>query len=215
MFRSEVTRFYLLTVLVAAGAVTASLWLSHTCPSLGESARRGVFHTIAAATTSGFSTADTTLWTPLAMVILIYLIFQCGCAGSTSGGVKADRIYLAFKALNAQLVRQRHPNAVVRIKLNNVAQEQEVVDFAMFFIVLYVLAVVGGTVVATAAGLDLTTAFSMAAACMGNVGTGFGTVGTAADYAHIMPELKVLCTALMLLGRLEIFGLIQIFMIKW
>ncbi len=71
------------------------------------------------------------------------------------------------------------------------------------------------TEVVTATGIDLMTGFSMIAASMGNVGPGFGTVGTAADYAHISPGIKAFCTLFMLLGRLEIFGLIQLFMLKW
>jgi trk system potassium uptake protein TrkH len=72
-----------------------------------------------------------------------------------------------------------------------------------------------GTIVTAAAGVDLETAFTMVASCMGNVGPGFGTVGSAADYAHVEPLLKVFCTVFMLLGRLEIFGLIQLFSTKW
>lgn len=215
IFRSEVARFYFGTVIVAAAAVSVSLWMSGTYGTFGESARQGAFNVISTITTTGFSTADTTLWTPLAMALLIYLSFQCGCAGSTSGGIKTDRIWLALKTLRTQIVLQRHPSAVIRIKLNGFAQDAAIVNFSIFFIVLYVLIVVAGTIVTTAAGVDLETAFTMVASCMGNVGPGFGTVGAASDYAHIKPLLKVFCTVFMLLGRLEIFGFIQLFSTKW
>lgn len=215
LFRSEVARFYFATIAVAATGITLSIWLAGAYPTFGESARNGLFHTISTITTTGFAIADTTTWSPFAIAVLIFLMFQCGCAGSTSGGIKSDRIWLSMKVLKARLLQQQHPNAVIRIKLNNVVQESSVVNFAMFFIVLYVLIVVAGTLVVTAAGTDLTTGFSMIAASMGNVGPGFGSVGSMADYAHVSPFVKTFCTLFMLLGRLEIFGLIQLFMIKW
>ena len=215
ILRSQVTRFYFATILIAAACITLSINAADIYPTLGESARAGLFQTVATITTTGFSIADTVAWTPLSTAVLIYLMFQCACAGSTSGGIKTDRIWLACKVLRARLVQQRHPNAVVRIKLHNVVQESEFVNFAMFFIVLYVLLVVVGTLVVTATGVDLMTGFSMIAASMGNVGPAFGTVGSAADYAHISPGIKTFCTIFMLLGRLEIFGLIQLFMFKW
>jgi trk system potassium uptake protein TrkH len=214
IFRSEVTRFYLATVVVAAAVVTASLWLTDGY-EVGAAARQGVFQTVSIITTTGFTTADTTLWTPLGVAVMVWLMFQCGCAGSTSGGVKSDRIWLAVKSLRAQLVRQQHPNAVVRIKLGGVVQDQGLVNFAIFFVVLYIIIVAIGTILVAASGLDLETSFTMVAACMGNVGPGFGTVGSMDDYSHVAPLLKVLCTVFMLLGRLEIFGLIQLFTIKW
>ncbi len=214
MFRSEVTRFYLGSVVVAAGAVTISLWLSGG-HELGDAARHGAFQTVSTITTTGFATANTTLWPPLSIAILIWLMFQCGCAGSTSGGLKSDRIWLTVKSLRAHVLRQQHPNAVVRIKLGGIVQDAALINFAIFFIVLYILIVAVGTMIVAGAGVDLETAFTMVAACMGNVGPGFGSVGSAADYAHISPMLKVLCTVFMLLGRLEIFGLIQLFAIRW
>ncbi|MDL2320161.1 TrkH family potassium uptake protein [Alistipes sp. OttesenSCG-928-B03] len=215
IFRSEVARFYLIVFGVAALLISVNLWGEGVYATVGESVRKGFFQAAAMITTTGFATADTTTWTPFAIVVLIVLMFQCGCAGSTSGGIKSDRILLAFKVFKARLLQQQHPNAVIRIKLGGVAQDREVVNFAMFFIVVYLMLVLIGTVVVAASGVDLTTAFSMIASSIGNIGPGFGTVGTAADYSHISPFINFFCTLFMLLGRLEIFGLIQLFMIKW
>lgn len=215
IFRSEVTRFYLLTVLFAAVFVSLSLWNSNIYTTFGESVRHGLFQVSAVITTTGFTTADMTLWTPFGMVVLIYLMFQCACAGSTTGGIKSDRILLSLKVLRARLHQQQHPNAVIRIRLNGVTQENSVINAAMFYIVLYVMIVLAGTVIATAMGMDLLSGFTMVAACMGNTGVGFGEVGPASGYANTAPALKSLCTVLMLLGRLEIFGLIHLFMMKW
>jgi trk system potassium uptake protein TrkH len=143
------------------------------------------------------------------------MLFQCACAGSTSGGIKSDRIWLALKVIRTRILQQQHPSAVIRIKLNGMTQDDSVVNFAMFFIVVYMLIVCAGTIVVAATGEDLMTSFSLVASSMGNVGPGFGTVGTMSNYSILSPFLKVFSTVFMLLGRLEIFGLLQLFLLKW
>ena len=215
IFRSDVTRFYLSMIVVATLLVSLSTWNSNIYSTFGEALRRGVFQVASIGTTTGFVTANTTLWTPFAIVVLMHLTFQCGCAGSTSGGIKTDRIWLALKVFRSRLHQQQHPNAVIRIKMGGMIQESTVVNAAMYYIVIYVVLVVAGTLVVTATGMDILSGFRMVATCMGNVGPGFGEVGSVADFSHITPPLKTFCTLFMLLGRLEIFGLMQLFMMKW
>lgn len=215
IFRSEVARFFFATFLIGGILISISIWRAEQYPSFIESLRYGMFQSIATITTTGFAVADTTVWTSFAIMILILMMFQCGCAGSTSGGIKSDRIWLAFKVLRARILQQQHPNAIIPVKLNKVTQDDSVISFAMLFIVIYILIVLLGSIVVSATGLDLMTSFSMVAASMGNVGPGFGEVGPMANYSEISPGLQMFCTLFMLLGRLEIFGLIQLFLIKW
>ena len=139
----------------------------------------------------------------------------CACAGSTTGGMKTNRLVLAGKMIRAQLRRQQHPNAVIRIRLDGVMQDDSAIYGVMIFIVTYMLALLVGTVFATLCGVDLLTGFSSTVACLGNVGPGFGDVYSMGNYAGIPAALKTFDALLMLLGRLEIFGLIQLFFIKW
>ena len=165
--------------------------------------------------TTGFATADSTLWTPFAITILIFFSIQCGCAGSTAGGIKADRVLLAGKVMKSRIRQQQHPNAILRIKLNNVLQDNELIQSSMIFIVAYMMIVMIGTVVNTFFGVDLMTSFSVAFASMGNIGPGFGEVGSMNTYSALPDVVKLNSTLIMLLGRLEIFGFIQLFLIKW
>ena len=142
-------------------------------------------------------------------------MLQCACAGSTAGGIKSDRVWLAMKVLRARILQQQHPNAIIRIKLNNVVQDNSIVNYAMLFIVAYLVLILLGTIIVTAMGIDLMTGFSMIATCLGNVGPGFGDIGSMDNYAQFSPQIKTFCTIFMLLGRLEIFGFIQLFLIKW
>lgn len=214
IFKSEISRYYFFSVLIAGLVVTASLWQNHIYPTVWESMRYSFFQVAAISSTSGFATADTTLWPPLSVLVLIFCMFQCACAGSTSGGIKCDRMLLSFKAVRSQLLQRQHPNAIIRIKMNGVIQEGSVVNLAVIFILLYVLLVLFGTLLATIMGVDLMTAFSTIASSMGNVGPGFGEVGSLGNYSVLPAGVRFLCTVFMLLGRLEIFGFIQLFLLR-
>ena len=111
IFRSEVVRVYVAIIVGATLMIGASLYFAGTYDNLLTSLRQSVFQAVSLITTTGFATANTNLWTPFAIVILIILSIICGCAGSTSGGVKVDRILLYFKVLVARLRGQQHPNA--------------------------------------------------------------------------------------------------------
>ena len=215
IFNTEVSRYYLTALAVITLIITVTLWLNHCYGTFWEALRHSSFQVAAYGSTTGFATADANLWPPLAMVLLIFLSIQCGCAGSTSGGLKADRIWLALKAVRVGLQRQRHPNAVIHVRIDNVVQEEAVVNGVLLFIFIYLVTMLLGTVTLTIAGEDITTAFTASVAGIGNVGTGFGKIGSMNNYAGMSTFVKSFQPLLMLLGRLEIFGLIHFFMLKW
>lgn len=215
LFRSEVSRYYIICLVAAGGIIALSLWINDLYPDYITALRYSMFQVIAMASTSGFATADANLWSSLSLAVLVFIGLQCACAGSTGGGIKADRVMLAFKVMRAKILQQQHPNAIIRIKLNNIVQENDVVNFAMVFVVVYIILVMAGTILLSALGLDIMTAFSATFASMGNIGPGFGEVGTMGNYASLPDGAKLACTFFMLLGRLEIFGFIQLFLISW
>ncbi len=213
--RSEVTRTYFAFLAGGGLLVALSLWAAGIYPTLWSSLRHAIFQFVALMTTSGFATADTNTWTSFAIILLIFASIVCACAGSTSGGLKMNRLILAYKMLLARLKRQQHPNAIIRVRMDGVLQEDETVHTTMVFIVTYMMLILLGTLVNALFGDDLMTAFSSAVACLGNVGPGFGDVGSMSNYAAQPAVLKFNDTLLMLFGRLEIFGLVQLFFIKW
>ncbi len=215
LMRSEVVRTYLSFLLGGGVLIALSLWIADIYPNLFTSLRYAMFQFVALVTTSGFSTADSNTWTSFAIIILIFGSIVCACAGSTSGGLKMNRLILSYKVLVARLQRQQHPNAIIRVRVDGVLQEDEVIYTAMIFVVAYMVLIFVGTLLNTLFGADLLTAFSSAVACLGNVGPGFGEVGSMANYASQPALLKFVGTLLMLFGRLEIFGLVQLFFIKW
>ena len=129
--------------------------------------------------------------------------------------MKVNRLVLAVKMMLARMKQQRHPNAVIRIKLDGVIQESDMLYSVLVFIVAYMMLLLAGAVFGTLCGLDATTAFTGAIACLGNVGPGFGEVGSMDNFAAMPAFMKGIDALLMLFGRLEIFGLVQLIFMKW
>ena len=216
IFKSEISKYYIFSTLAGGVVIAISLWLTDIYPNIWISLRYSLFQIISVASTTGFATADSSVWTPLAIVVLMLFTIQCACAGSTAGGIKCDRILLSFKAMKAAIIQRQHPNAIIRVKLNGVIQENNTVNMAMLFIVLYLMLLGIGTVVVAAFGIDLETSFSMTVASMANAGAGFGQVGSMGNYHEMPGMVKFIATIMMLLGRFEIFGFIQLFFLnKW
>lgn len=215
IFRSEVTKFYFAIIASAALLIGVSLWVADLYPNIFESLRYALFHTISIITTTGFATADCNEWTSFAILILIFCSMVCACAGSTSGGLKIDRLLLAVKMMRNRLRRQQHPAAIFRTKIDGIPQDRDMLNTVMVYTVAFMMLILIGTFFNTLFGADLMTGFSAAVACASNVGPGFGDIGTMDNYSAMPLVTKANLTFLMLLGRLEIFGLIQLFFIRW
>ena len=215
IFRSEITRFYFATIGVATILISVSLWLADIYPNIFASFRAGFFHTVSCITTTGLVTADCNNWSSMAILVMMFLMFVCACAGSTSGGIKVDRLLIFCKILMARIRRQQHPNAVIRIRVDGVVQDEDMLNNVVVFIVTYIALLLLATFTNTLFGQDMLTAFTSTVACLGNVGPGFGAVGSMSNFADIPAILKIQDSILMLMGRLEIFGFIQLLFLKW
>ncbi len=214
IFRSEIVRAYIGMMLIASLIIAASLFSENIYPTFVESLRHASFQVVSITTTSGFATADTNLWTPLAILLLIFCSIICGCAGSTSGGMKVDRLVLALKVIRNRVKLQQHPNAIISTKTDGMVQGDNVLSLVLTFIVAYLLLALCGTVIYAMFGCDLMTSFTASISCISNVGPGFGEIGSFDNYADLPLVLKLNSTVLMLVGRLEIFGFIQLFFLR-
>lgn len=214
IFRSEVVRTYIGMMVVIALIIAFSLVAEEVYPSFGEAMRHASFQVVSITTTSGFATADTNTWPAIAIVLLVICSVICGCAGSTSGGMKVDRVLIAAKVVRNRMKIQLHPNAIIRTKVDGIVQEDSTISLVMTFIVTYIILVLIGTVVYTLFGCDILTGFTASIACISNVGPGFGQVGSMSNFSELPALLKLMSTMLMLIGRLEIFGLIQLLFIR-
>ncbi|MBR5133033.1 MAG: TrkH family potassium uptake protein [Alistipes sp.] len=214
IFRSEIVRVYIGMMLIASLIIAASLFSENIYPTFVESLRHASFQVVSITTTSGFATADTNLWTPLAIILLVFCSIICGCAGSTSGGMKVDRLVLALKVIRNRVKLQQHPNAIITTKTDGMVQQDSVLSLVLTFIVAYLLLALVGTIVFAMFGCDIMTSLTASISCISNVGPGFGEIGSFDNYADLPLILKLNSTVLMLVGRLEIFGFIQLFFLR-
>lgn len=205
---SHILRTYLL--ILAAGTVIMSvdLTLRGGYPTYMRALRDALFQMCSITTTTGFATADTTLWPTVSTIVIIGASLICGCAGSTSGGIKVDRIVILWKRFRINVQSFIHPRWIQAVWLDGQVVKKARIANAMSFVRIYLLIVFVGAVFNAVAGLDLMTSISAAIACTGNVGPGFGLVGSFSNYASFSDPLKYGSMIMMLAGRLEITPLL-------
>jgi trk system potassium uptake protein TrkH len=144
------------------------------------------------------------------MALLLICSLVCGCSGSTSGGIKIDRAILAAKGIHRKIGLTVSPHRIQAVRIDGRTCPDEQVNDAFFYIFCYLLIVVVFSAVNVAFGLDFTTGVTASIACIGNVGPGFGEVGSMANYSALPAVLKYAGMAEMLIGRLEIFPVLYL-----
>ncbi|MDI6794197.1 MAG: potassium transporter TrkG [bacterium] len=210
VFKNGEFRFYLIVMAAASLVVTFTLWPK--VYSLGEAIRYALFQVVSLGTTTGFMTADFDTWPPLAKGILFLLLFTGGCAGSTSGAIKQVRIIILLKKAYQSLRQMLHPQAVIPLRLGDKVIPPDVISGITNFFLLYLFLFVAFTLILLGLGLDLVSAASAIAATMGGVGPGLGLVGPAENYAFLPDIGKIVLVLSMILGRLEIFTVLVLFL---
>jgi len=213
IFNSTIVRAFLIFLLAGIIIVSVKLFLAGTY-SWWESVRYASFQVISLGSTTGFATANTLTWPGFTKLILIYFTIQCAMVGSTSGGLKFDRIWIFFKSIAKQIKMIQHPQAVVSLKIDGKPIGENVERHTMVFIILYLFIIFTTTTLLSFLDVDIMTAFSSAAATIGNVGPGFGGVSSLGNYSNLPDLGKFILTISMFLGRLEIFGIISLLFIK-
>jgi trk system potassium uptake protein TrkH len=208
-FNDPELKVYAYLLLVFSLLVTIALYLNGTYGSISESARYAVFQVVSVMTTTGFTTAEFSIWPGFIPIMLICIAFVGGCAGSTSGGMKVIRVMLLYRQSVREIRRLIHPHAVIPVKIGGRKTSATVMDAVWGFFFLYVLSFVLITIALNGVGVDPVTAYSAAAACLTNLGPGLGDVS--ANYASLNSTAKIILSFAMLMGRLEIFTLLVLF----
>lgn len=213
IFNSTMAKTFLLILVIGIILVAFKLYVNEDY-GWWDSLRYGSFQVISVGTTTGFATADTANWPSFTQIILIYFIIQCAMVGSTSGGLKFDRIFIFFKSISKQITTILHPRAVVTVKVDGYIISDQLVTQTILFIVLYVFVFFTSTFLLTAMNIDNMTAFSASITTLGNVGPGFERVSSMGNFGSLPDTAKYILSANMLLGRLEIFNILILIFIS-
>ena len=175
-----------------------------------SSIRHALFQVLTVITTTGFITADYTMWTTFLVVFFFGLMFLGGSAGSTSGGVKVVRHLLMIKNGFLEFRRTLHPNAVLPVRYNTKSVSGEIVFNILAFFILYMLSFIIGALIFSMFNIDYQSSIGLAASCLGNIGPALGNFGPVDNYAALPELAKWWSSFLMLIGRLELFTVLII-----
>lgn len=223
IFQSEEFKYYFFGILILSSLV-AVLIIFFQDPNLNttidhpmvygktESAiRHALFSVISVVTTTGFVSADFTMWSFFATGIFFSLFFVGGSAGSTSGGVKIVRHIVMLKNSFLEFKKALHPNAIVPVRYDGKTVSQTIVFNIISFFIIYMCIFVVSSTILTFFGLDFISALGAAASSLGNIGPAIGSVSPVDNYAHLSTGAKWFCSFLMLIGRLELFTVLILF----
>lgn len=205
---SAVTKYYLTVYVIISLCITAVLMIQGGYAVWHKALLDASFQTASFISTTGFGQADNATWPFLANVLLLFAAFHCGCSGSTTGGVKADRMLIAFKEIRNEFMRRLHPSSMFRTRLNGTVVKKEDISSVFLYIVLYVAILMVTFFLVLLAGLNVSDAFSATLASLGNVGPGIGDIGTMGNYASMPSVVKFIFTIVMFMGRVEIFPIL-------
>lgn len=210
--KDEEFRFYGSIILVCTVLIAGSLFAIDYYSSVGTTIRQALFQVVSIITTTGFGTADYLQWPPAAHAILLILMAVGGCAGSTGGGIKVMRVFILMRHAKYELKKMLHPRAVYTLWFNNRALSPALLTNVLGFFLLFMLVYLAGVVILTLGGRDLVTSVGATAATLGNIGPGLGLVGPASNYSELFDWEKWLLVLFMLIGRLEIFTVLVLFL---
>ena len=174
------------------------------------SIRELLFHSVSIVTTTGFSIGDTNQWNPSIGFLFLIGAFIGACSGSVGGGIKSWRVLIMINYAYINLKKMIHPNAVISLKIGTKNVENDVAASVWGFFSIYVLSFIILLLGLVVTGLDFQSAFSAIGACLNNLGPGLGEV--AQTYASVTATGKAILSFAMILGRLEIFTLLVLFM---
>lgn len=211
--KDEELRNYILIILVVSLAIISiNLWKHGAFDDVELHIRTIVFQVIAFITTTGFTITDYSLMPSASMMLFFILTFFGACAGSTSGAIKVVRITVLTKNSYLALKQILHPNAILTLRLSKKPVSEKVISNVYAFIVMYIVIFLLGALALTFFGHDFYTAFSASALSISNVGIGFTQSGMLLDFSSFPAASKILLSIIMLIGRLEIFTILILFM---
>ena len=174
--------------------ITLNLWPYYD--SFWEALRHSSFQVSSIITTTGFASTDFNLWPQFSKTLLFILMFVGACAGSTGGGVKISRWMIIIKKLRNTITKVLHPRSVKIVTLEGKAVDDDVINEVFVFFLLFMLVFFTTFIFVSLDGFDFETTIGAVAACLGNVGPGFGMVGPMGNFSAFSNLSKIVFSML-------------------
>ena len=211
-FKNEIFKFYLSMMVVAGVIVSISIKAHGFEETWARAFLSGSFHILSFASATGFSIADNSSWPVLSHTMLMFVGICCGMAGSTTGGIKSDRVLLLCKEVKYQLRMVLHPASVNEIRMNGRVVRQNDIAQHILYIALYGLVVIISLAACLTLDPDNNQSFTAILSSLGNVGLSVDQIGSIYSYNGEPSSLKFIYTLDMFLGRVEIYPILAVVM---
>lgn len=194
---------------------------SHTSESLyalpvgfEEQFRSALFHVTSTISSTGYAATkfDYVAWGEMYLMPTLILMIIGSCAGSTAGGIKVVRFVVAMKAIQNEFIKQLHPRAVLSVNLGGRVLDNDRMRRTLCYVIIYMALVMAGIIIMSYMGIDIVTALGSSITALSNIGPGAGLTGPANNFSEIHSVAKWLMSFYMLVGRLEIYTVLFLFM---
>lgn len=202
---NTVVKYYFGSIAVMTFIAAFSLLTEGGYQSWGKALMDASFNVVSYMSTTGFANCDNSSWPWLAALVLVFVSFHCGCSGSTTGGIKIDRLLISFKAVANEVKHRLHPSSVSHVRLSGQHLPDSTVSAVMMYIVVYVIVIFLSIFAVMLCGTEASDAVTGVIASLGSVGPGIGELGSLDNYSAQLPMAKLIYTFDMFLGRLEIY----------
>ena len=197
--------------ILAASIAAIAVGIYPIYGSVGTALRHAFFNVTTISSTTGFGTEDFTKWPGYVQTLLVGLMFIGGCAGSTGGGLKVSRVMLLIKTAGADVRKMVRPRSVNQVRLDGRRVSRETTGAVYTFFALFIMILLGCTLIVSFDGYDFTTNFTAALSCISNIGPGLSLIGPKGNFTIFSDLSKIAMSFTMLCGRLEIYAILLLF----
>lgn len=209
--RNDVLKAYIGAIIVFTLLFIAAIAIRGVAADWEDLTVDPLFQVVSTITSTGFYTPECSLWGPFVIAMMLVMMFSGGCAGSTAGGAKVDRVLFLFKNCRNEVYRCIHPNSVMSVRINSHVINSELVNKVIAFLCIYILIVVAGGLALTALDVPLVDAFFSSFSCISNTGFSASVTGYGTSFVTLPDAAKWILSFVMLIGRLEIFTVLVLF----
>lgn len=210
-FKNDALKWYMIIILICYLLLTLNLFMRGLAHTVDDVTIDPLFQAVSILSSTGLTEPDFDDWGPLAVIVLIIMMIMGACAGSTSGGVKIDRFIVLFKFLKNEFYKMMHPNAITTVSINGKGTHSSVLMKTLAFLFLYIIVIIIGGSILVLIGLPLKDSFFICLSAISNTGLGTEITGVSGNYYFVPDVAKWLLSFIMLVGRLELFTILLLF----
>ncbi len=209
--KNDVLKWYIAITLICYGLLTLNYVLTQQIDSWEDVTIDPLFQSISILSSTGLTEPDFFDWGPLAIVVLILMMFIGACAGSTSGGAKIDRILILLKFIKNEFFKLSHPRAVTTVTINGKGTNYQLVQKVLAFLFVYIFVIIISGILLVIIGLPLKESFFCSLSAISNTGLGTDITGLSGNYSLVPNSAKWVLSLVMLTGRLELYTILLLF----